>query len=130
MQRVLAIAAACAVVFGSTTASAQHAPAASTHPAAGPAAAGTAPEGVVNINAASEDELERLPGVGPSRAAAIVALRTRVQHFRSADDLLRIRGIGHVAMRRLRPYVTLAGATTLPARPGHPARQEASQHAQ
>lgn len=81
-------------------------------------------EGVVNINAATEDELQRLPRVGPSRAAAIVALRTRVQRFRSADDLLRVRGIGRASMRRLRPYVTLTGETTLLARPGRAPRAQ------
>jgi competence protein ComEA len=87
-------------------------------PAPAAAAATPAPEGVVNINTASEDELRRLPGVGPARAAAIVALRQRMQRFRAADDLLRVRGIGRAGMRRLRPYVSLTGETTLLARPG------------
>lgn len=82
-------------------------------------------EGVVNINTATEDELQRLPRVGPSRAQAIVALRGRVQRFRSADDLLRVRGIGRASMRRLRPYVTLTGDTTLLARPGRAPRAQA-----
>lgn len=84
-------------------------------PAAAPPAA---PEGVVNINTATEEELTRLPLVGPARAAAILALRTRLQRFRSADELVRVRGIGRVSMRRLRPFVVLAGDTTLQARPG------------
>lgn len=79
-------------------------------------------EGVVNINTATEDELRRLPLVGPARATAIVALRTRVQRFRSPDDLQRVRGIGRASMRRIRPYVTLAGETTLLARPGRAPR--------
>lgn len=75
-------------------------------------------EGVVNVNAATEDELERLPGVGPARAHAIVQLRERVHQFGHAEDLLRVRGIGRVGFRRLRPFVTLTGPTTLAARPG------------
>jgi competence protein ComEA len=82
------------------------------------AAVQQAPEGVVNINTASEEELQRLPGIGPARATAIVALRARVQRFRATDDLLRIRGIGRVSFRRLRPYLTLTAETTLLARPG------------
>jgi competence protein ComEA len=92
----------------------------------GAATAPSAPEGVVNINAATEDELRRLPLIGPSRATAIVALRTRVQRFRSADDLLRVRGIGRASLRRLRPYVSLSGETTLLARPGRSPAQRAA----
>ena len=97
-----------------------------TAPNAGRASQSSAPvEGVVNINTATEDELQRLPRVGPSRAQAIVALRARVQRFRAADDLLRVRGIGRASMRRLRPYVTLTGDTTLLARPGRAPRAQA-----
>src|SRR5207249_1465272 len=86
--------------------------------------AAPAPEGVVNINTATPDELERLPGIGPARAEAIVQLREHVHHFGHPEDLLRVRGIGRVGFRRLRPYVTLAGPTTLAARPGRAARRE------
>lgn len=86
-------------------------------PAAAPAAAASASAGVVNINEAGADELVRLPGVGPARADAIVRLRERVRRFHRAEDLLRVRGIGRVGFRRMRPFVSLAGPTTLTARP-------------
>lgn len=105
---------------GTATVSAQGA-----NGASGPTGAQSA-EGVVNINTATEDELQRLPLVGPARAAAIVALRSRVQRFRSADDLLRVRGIGRASMRRLRPFVTLNGDTTLASRPGRARAQPTS----
>ena len=73
--------------------------------------------GVVNINEAGAEELVRLPGVGPARADAIVNLRGRVRRFNHAEDLLRVRGIGRVGFRRMRPFVTLSGPTTLTARP-------------
>lgn len=76
-----------------------------------------ASEGVVNLNTATAEELERLPGVGPSRAEAIVRLRTRVQRFGRVEDLVRVRGIGRATLRHMRPYLTLAGPTTLEARP-------------
>ena len=125
MRQVLAIAGMCAAIFGARPAFAQRAQPAHTHDAAANGAAPTA-EGVVNINTATQEELQRIPGIGPSRATAIVALRQRVQHFRSADDLLRVRGIGHAGMRRMRPYVSLSGETTLTARPGRPARARGS----
>jgi competence protein ComEA len=73
--------------------------------------------GVVNINDAGAEELVRLPGVGPARADAIVNLRGRVRRFNHAEDLLRVRGIGRVGFRRMRPFVTLSGPTTLTSRP-------------
>lgn len=96
-------------------------PALADPPAGRPGAAAevspAASEGVVNLNTATAEELERLPGVGPSRAEAIVRLRTRVQRFGRVEDLVRVRGIGRATLRHMRPYLTLAGPTTLEARP-------------
>ena len=76
----------------------------------------------MNINTATADELVRIPGIGPARAAAIVQLRERAHRFNHAEDLLRVRGIGRVGFRRMRPYLALAGDTTLTARPGRAPR--------
>ncbi|MCS6797821.1 MAG: ComEA family DNA-binding protein [Myxococcota bacterium] len=77
-----------------------------------------AAEGVVNVNTASAEELERLPGIGPARAAAILELRQRLGgRFRTVEDLLRVRGIGRATLRRLRPMMVLSGETTLRDRP-------------
>jgi competence protein ComEA len=88
-----------------------------------PASEVAAIDGVVNLNTATEDELVRVPGIGPARAAAITTLRTRVQRFRHVDDLLRVRGIGRVSLRGMRPYLTLMGETTLLSRPRRPRLQ-------
>lgn len=93
-------------------------------PSAAANATAASVEGVVNVNSAGEEELVRLPGVGPARAAAIVALRARLQRFRAPEDLLRVRGIGRAGFRRMRPYVTLASETTLEMRPGRTPRAE------
>jgi len=77
-------------------------------PAAGgvtSAAPGTA-GGLVNINTASEPELETLNGVGPVTAAAIIRYRTQHGPFRSVDDLVNVSGIGPVTLEELRPFVT------------------------
>jgi comEA protein len=71
------------------------------------------PPGVVNINAASAEELERLPGIGPSRARAILALRAQLKHFTRLEELLRVKGIGRATFRKLRPLLSLQGETTL-----------------
>lgn len=82
------------------------------------AAVGPSPEGAVNLNTATAEELTRVPGIGPARADAIVRLRERVRAFRHVDDILRVRGIGRVTIRGMRPYLTLTGPTTLESRPG------------
>jgi competence protein ComEA len=84
----------------------------------GTVAAGNSPEGAVNLNTADAEELTRVPGIGPARAEAIVRLRERVRAFRHVDDILRVRGIGRVTIRSMRPYLTLTGPTTLQGRPG------------
>lgn len=61
----------------------------------------------VDINTASEKDLERLPGVGPSRAKAIVELRAQLKGFHRVEDLMRVKGIGRKTFQKLSPLVTL-----------------------
>lgn len=77
------------------------------------AAHAAAARGVVNLNTATLEELDRLPGIGPSRARAILELRARIKRFVRVDDVLRVRGIGRATFRRLRPLLALEGPTTL-----------------
>ena len=77
-------------------------------------AAPKANSGVVNINEATADQLERLPGIGPSRAQAIVDFR-KTQPFKRIEDLQRIKGLGKKSWNRLRPLIALSGPTTLAA---------------
>ncbi len=65
------------------------------------------PDDPVYLNQATLAELHRLPGVGPKRAEAILALRTRLGHFRQVEDLLKVKGIGRSSLRKLRPLVRL-----------------------
>jgi len=57
----------------------------------------------IDVNAASAEELQRLPGVGPVMAGAIVAGRP----FRSVAELDRVRGIGPKTLDKLRPFVVV-----------------------
>lgn len=59
--------------------------------------------GLVNVNLASPTELETLPGIGASKAAAIVANRP----YATIDDLERVPGIGAKTVEQLRPLVTV-----------------------
>jgi len=61
--------------------------------------------GLVDLNTATVAELDRLPGVGPSTARAIVEHRSRNGPFASVDDLLAVRGIGPAKLAELKPFV-------------------------
>jgi len=68
--------------------------------------------GVVNVNTASAEELQMLPGVGESRAAAIVDSRKARGGFKTVDELKSVKGVGSKLLEKLRPFVTLKGKTT------------------
>ncbi len=72
--------------------------------------------GVVNINEASAEQLILLPGVGPSRAEAIIAYR-KSHPFKHLEEVVRVKGIGKKSFARLRPLLSLSGPTTLKQRP-------------
>lgn len=62
--------------------------------------------GPIDLNSASADELDELPGIGPSTAAAIVTHREQIGPFSSVDDLLAVRGIGPAKLDAIRALVT------------------------
>ncbi|EOR23708.1 MULTISPECIES: helix-hairpin-helix domain-containing protein [Bacillaceae] len=67
----------------------------------------SANEGLVNINKASETELLQLPGVGPSKAAAIIEYREQNGGFSTKEDLKKISGIGEKTYEKLEPFLTI-----------------------
>ena len=60
----------------------------------------------IDVNAATTDQLESLPGVGPATATAIIAERERNGPFLDVDDLDRVPGIGPAKIDALRDLVT------------------------
>jgi competence protein ComEA len=68
---------------------------------------GVTADGKVVLNLASEEDLRRLPGIGPTRAKAILALRARLGKFHRPEDLLRVKGLGRRSLARLRPLVLI-----------------------
>ncbi|WP_311062779.1 ComEA family DNA-binding protein [Halomonas sp. DWK9] len=60
----------------------------------------------INVNSADAELLAELPGVGPSRAAAIIEERENNGAFTDADDLTRVSGIGPATVDRMREQIT------------------------
>ncbi len=63
----------------------------------------------VDLNTADAAQLDELPGVGPSTAAAIISHREEEGPFTSVDSLLDVRGIGEAKLEALRDLVTVGG---------------------
>jgi competence ComEA-like helix-hairpin-helix protein len=94
-MRAMAIASVCVVLLvagGSLEAQKQK-----KHPPASP----------IELNSASAEQLEQLPGIGPSTAQAIVKFREKSGPFQRAEDLLTIHGMSKAKFEKLRPYVTV-----------------------
>ena len=68
---------------------------------------GLVPGDTVGINSADAATLELLPGIGPKKAAAIVAYREEKGAFQSLADLMAVPGIGDAIFAKIEPYLTL-----------------------
>jgi competence protein ComEA len=68
---------------------------------------------VVNVNTATLEELVRLPGIGESKARAILDYRKERGAFKSVEQLREVKGIGDAALERIRSQVVIEGRTTL-----------------
>lgn len=72
------------------------------------AAAAKSPAGtVLNLNTATADQLDALPGVGPAMAARILEYRQKNGPFKKVEDLMNIRGIGEKNFLKLKPLITV-----------------------
>jgi len=115
LQRIVSI--ALTVVLGLTAATglaqAADKPARPAHSAR---AAKAAPTAKVNINTASVQQLATLPGVGEKVAARIVEYRQKSGGFKSAAELVNVRGIGEKNLHKLEPYLTTGDARSASAK--------------
>ncbi len=70
------------------------------------AAATVAPSGPINLNRATAEELDSLPGIGPALAARIIEYRQKVGPFQRPEDLKKVSGIGDKLFESLKERIT------------------------
>jgi competence ComEA-like helix-hairpin-helix protein len=59
----------------------------------------------INLNQATMEQLQQLPGVGPVTAHTIIRFREKSGWFKRVEDLLAVRGISRGRFKKIRPYV-------------------------
>jgi competence protein ComEA len=62
----------------------------------------------INLNTATLEQLQELPGIGPTTAKAIIHFREKSGPLKRVEDLLAIHGISKARLEKLRPYVTVS----------------------
>jgi competence protein ComEA len=90
------------------------------------------PERPVNLNTATSEQLQQVPGIGPATAGKILQMRKTYGPFKSVDDLLAIRGLGAKRLEKMRKYLTVgkpaASKPTMPPAKAPPAVEKRSDH--
>ena len=88
------------------------------------------PERPVNLNTATSEQLQQVPGIGPATAGKILQMRKTYGPFKSVDDLLAIRGLGAKRLDKMRKYLTVgkpaASKPTMPPAKAPPAVEKRS----
>jgi len=65
------------------------------------------PAAPINLNTATSEELQQVPGIGPVTAEKILQMRKSYGAFKSVDDLRAVRGIGPKRLEKMRKYLTV-----------------------
>ncbi len=61
----------------------------------------------INLNSATEEQLMKVPGIGPSKAKEIIEFKNQKGSFNSIDDLKNIKGFGPKTFEKLKEYFTV-----------------------
>jgi competence protein ComEA len=98
--------AAMAVIPAAAAQQAKTSPAPATKAARVSKAAPT-PAAPININTATQAQLEALPGVGPKAAQRILEYRKQNGNFKKVEDLMNVKGFGEKTFLKLKPVLTV-----------------------
>nr|WP_263313122.1 helix-hairpin-helix domain-containing protein [Mammaliicoccus sp. Marseille-Q6498] len=61
----------------------------------------------VDINSATKEQIQKIPGIGPSKADAIIQYRESKGEFKSIDDLKKVKGFGEKTVDALKEYIVV-----------------------
>src|SRR5512132_1372466 len=67
---------------------------------------------VVNINTATKEELDALPGIGPVKSQAILDYRKANGPFKTPEDIIKVKGIKEGEFSKLKGEISVSGATS------------------
>ncbi|MBM3806735.1 MAG: helix-hairpin-helix domain-containing protein [Acidimicrobiia bacterium] len=87
------------------------APIAEAQSQAAAAAAAMPSKTAVNLNAATLDQLETLPGIGRKTAERIIEFRTKSGGFKRIEELMNVRGIGEKSFLKIKPLIVVTAKT-------------------
>ncbi len=73
----------------------------------------TTREGQLNINTATLEELQNLPGISEATARSIMDFRSANGPFSTFTDLIKVRGVSYRMIDDMRPYIKMEGASDL-----------------
>jgi competence protein ComEA len=63
---------------------------------------------LININSATLEQLDTLPGIGPSKAKAIIDYRAKYGNFRSLEQLMEVKGVGPKIFAKMKVNITIS----------------------